>query len=88
MERNINLEKINEIVKFIDENQHKVNDDYAMLTQLRSTLYFVDKSLEKKQKDLEEASEKLKSLFSVIIAPDKEEDDKIAEVVSSDKPSA
>ena len=84
----MNLEKINEIVKFIDENQHKVNDDYAMLTQLRSTLYFVDKSLEKKQKDLEEASEKLKSLFSVIIAPDKEEDDKIVEVISSDKPLA
>lgn len=84
----MNPEKINEIVKFIDENQHKINDDYAMLTQLRSTLYFVDKSLEKKQKDLEEASEKLKSLFSVIIAPDKEEGDKIAEVVSSDKPSA
>lgn len=84
----MNPEKINEIVKFIDENQHKVNDDYAMLTQLRSTLYFVDKSLEKKQKDLEEASEKLKSLFSVIIAPDKEEDDKNVEVISSDKPLA
>lgn len=68
----MNSKKIEEIMKFVDGVQREANEDYALITQLRSSLFFLDKSLEQKQKDLEKVSEKLKGFFNVMIAPDPE----------------
>nr|DAU57428.1 MAG TPA: hypothetical protein [Caudoviricetes sp.] len=68
----MNSKKIQEIMNFVDGIQHETNGDYALITQLRSSLFFLDKSLEQKQKDLEKVSEKLKGFFNAMIAPDPE----------------
>jgi hypothetical protein len=69
----MNAKKIEEIMKFMDEAQREAKEDYLMITQLRSSLFFIDKSLEQKQKSLENVSEKLKNFFNMMISPDHEE---------------
>ena len=59
----MNSKKIEEIMKFVDGVQREANEDYALITQLRSSLFFLDKSLEQKQKDLEKVSEKIERIL-------------------------
>lgn len=87
--------KIKKLMDFVDEVQRSAREDYALTTQLRSSLFFIDKALEQKQKDLETSYDKLKEFFDAMVASELDDiceiysvTGKSSETVEFDRPRA